>query len=231
MGNGLNQMVRHDTIRQNDGPAMIRFWRQDMLQFHQHHHPKYLIPGHRLLTSINGWLPENQQNDLIWNRTVNYRGGAGHNLEMDLMNEFLNREFKDRIGSSANMLTEDVIARHAQLSGGIDQTLDSLFQYSVATRTADFHSNGPKRDNEKDRDLEDIIPDTPESTLRLNTGRNLFDYIQDIQQSVKELHQKFDRENKFRIEGGVKKELGVIAKAAFGTDIFNVSDCFIVSIA
>ncbi|CAG2241196.1 unnamed protein product [Mytilus edulis] len=131
----------------------------------------------RLNTGINGWLPK-KQNGLIWNRTVNYRGGAGHNLEMDLMNEFLNREFKGA------------------------------------------HN-----------DLEDIIPDTPESTLRLNTGRNLFDYIQDIQQSVKELHQKFDRENKFRIEGGVKKELGVIAKAAFGTDIFNVSDCFIVSIA
>lgn len=48
---GLNQMVRHDAIRQNDGPAMISFWRHDMLQFHQHHHPKYLILGHRLLAS------------------------------------------------------------------------------------------------------------------------------------------------------------------------------------
>ncbi|VDI42252.1 Hypothetical predicted protein [Mytilus galloprovincialis] len=108
MGNGLNQMVRHETIRENHGPAMIRFWRQDMLQFHQHHHPKYLILGHRLLTN--------------------------------------------RIYTSANsnMLTDDVIARHVELSGGIDPTLDSLYQYSVATRTADFHSNGSKRDNEKD---------------------------------------------------------------------------------
>ncbi|CAC5398516.1 unnamed protein product [Mytilus coruscus] len=83
------------------------------------------------------------------------------------------------------------------------------------------------QDRSSARDLEDIIPDTPESTLRLNTGRNLFDYLQDIHQSVKELHQKLDREKKFRIEDGVKKELGVIAMAAFGTDIFKVSDCFI----
>ncbi|VDI31423.1 Hypothetical predicted protein, partial [Mytilus galloprovincialis] len=92
----------------------------------------------------------NKKNDLIWNRTVNYRGGAVHNLEMDLMNEFLNRELKDRIGSSANVLTDDVIAWHAQLSDGNDLTLDSLYQYLVATRTADFHSTCSKRDNEKD---------------------------------------------------------------------------------
>ncbi|CAC5387153.1 unnamed protein product [Mytilus coruscus] len=56
----------------------------------------------------------------------------------------------NRIDSSANVLTDDVIARHTQFSGGIGQTLDSLYQYSVAARTAVLHSTGSARNNEKD---------------------------------------------------------------------------------
>jgi hypothetical protein len=43
---------------------------------------------------VNGWLPERLRNDLIWNRTVNMRGERDSNDEADLVNEFLNREFK-----------------------------------------------------------------------------------------------------------------------------------------
>ena len=32
--------------------------------------------------------------DLTWNRTVNLTGGEASNDEIDLVNEFLNREFK-----------------------------------------------------------------------------------------------------------------------------------------
>jgi hypothetical protein len=46
------------------------------------------------LAGINGWLPQRLQKDLLWNRTVNLTGGAGKNLEMDLVNEMLNKEFK-----------------------------------------------------------------------------------------------------------------------------------------
>jgi hypothetical protein len=46
------------------------------------------------VSDVNGWLSDRQAEDLTWNRTVNIRGGAGHNVAMDKMNEFLNNEFK-----------------------------------------------------------------------------------------------------------------------------------------
>ncbi|VDI29104.1 Hypothetical predicted protein [Mytilus galloprovincialis] len=103
MWDGLNQRVKRDAIRQNDGPV---FGAMTCCNFTNTIITKCLMLGHRLLAN--------------------------------------------RIGSSANVLTYDVIARHAQLSGGIGQILDSLYQYSGATRTTDFHSTGSKRDNEKD---------------------------------------------------------------------------------
>ena len=49
---GLNEAVRHDAIRENDGPAMLKYWSLDMIQFEKYHHPKYKILGHRLLAGV-----------------------------------------------------------------------------------------------------------------------------------------------------------------------------------
>ena len=40
-----------------------------------------------------GFIPQELAETICWNRTVNVRGGLGHNIEMDLWNEFLNRDF------------------------------------------------------------------------------------------------------------------------------------------
>ena len=47
-----------------------------------------------LVLGVRGWAPVRHQQDLTWNHTVNLSGGAGHCLEMDLDNEFCNRDFK-----------------------------------------------------------------------------------------------------------------------------------------
>ena len=39
-------------------------------------------------------FPPRQRADLIWNRTVNVKGGAGECLAMDLVNEHCNQDFK-----------------------------------------------------------------------------------------------------------------------------------------
>ena len=46
------------------------------------------------VVGINGWFPTRLAKDIIHNRTVNIVGGSGRNLEMDLVNEFLNNKFK-----------------------------------------------------------------------------------------------------------------------------------------
>ena len=41
-----------------------------------------------------GYWPPRLAAEVKWNRTANIRGGYGHNLELDLVNEFLNGDFK-----------------------------------------------------------------------------------------------------------------------------------------
>lgn len=94
MWRGLNQKVRRDAIRENDGNRMILHWKLDMLQFFEKHHPKYFLIGQRLLSAINGAVSPRLCHTLIWNRTVNPNGGKGKNIAMDLQMEFFNKEYK-----------------------------------------------------------------------------------------------------------------------------------------
>lgn len=47
-----------------------------------------------LSTGISGWYKPEVIHDIVHNRTVNLRGGLGHNIAMDRVCEFLNAEFK-----------------------------------------------------------------------------------------------------------------------------------------
>jgi hypothetical protein len=94
MWRGLNQRVRQDAIRENDGNRIILHWKFDMLQYIQKHHPKYFLIGHRLLSALHGALSKRLQHVLRWNRTVNPNGGRGKNIAMDLQMEFFNKEYK-----------------------------------------------------------------------------------------------------------------------------------------
>jgi hypothetical protein len=50
---------------------------------------------------INGWLPSRIKEELIWNSTANLTGKEGGNLGLDLVNEFLNNDFKSKYFKNA----------------------------------------------------------------------------------------------------------------------------------
>ena len=74
---------------------------------------------------INGWLPERQRQDITLNRTVSYRGLRDTNLEMDLVNEFLNKEFIGGLKVTST-LTDVTIARHGALVCGVKRHLHRI---------------------------------------------------------------------------------------------------------
>ena len=43
-----------------------------------------------------GWWSPCTAAEVEWNRTANITAGFGHNLELDLINEFLNADFKGK---------------------------------------------------------------------------------------------------------------------------------------
>lgn len=46
------------------------------------------------LKGVSGCLPPRLRNELMWNGTANLVGKPGHNIALDLLNDFLNNEFK-----------------------------------------------------------------------------------------------------------------------------------------
>ncbi|CAG2194617.1 unnamed protein product [Mytilus edulis] len=145
---GLNLLCRRDAVREADGEAMISHWKLDLVHFFSTKHPKYVILAHRLLVSINGWLPDKLKHDLIYNRTVNYGGGIGRNLPMDFMNEILNILFKDLLDSAKGRYTNNTIQRCSQIVGPLGEALDSVFDSKVIENELYRH-----RRRNLDRDL------------------------------------------------------------------------------
>ena len=47
---------------------------------------------------MKGFYPTRLRSEITWNRFANMIGGAGNNLELDLVNEHLNNEFKGNEG-------------------------------------------------------------------------------------------------------------------------------------
>eukprot|EP00105_Crassostrea_gigas_P043801 XP_019927949.1 PREDICTED: uncharacterized protein LOC105340967 [Crassostrea gigas] len=135
---GLMDLVRHDAVRENDGDAMMGHWRYDVVQFHNRHHPKYVVLAHRLLAGIEGWLPERLAFDSVWNRTVNLAGGPGRNMEADIVNEFLNKEFKDSLRDAGGNITDETVARHSQMVGSFGKTLDKIFLGAADIQQREF---------------------------------------------------------------------------------------------
>ncbi|VDI33054.1 Hypothetical predicted protein [Mytilus galloprovincialis] len=94
---GIGEMIRHKAIRSNNGPKMLMYWKEDMVEFFKMGHTKYFLCGHRLLMDTHGALSLRIAKQLTWNRTVNVHGGVNRNIEMDLQMEFFNKELKDPI--------------------------------------------------------------------------------------------------------------------------------------
>jgi len=57
--------------------------------------------GVHFFAGIAGWWEDGVIHDAVHNRTVNLKGGRGHNLAMDRVCEFLNAEFKGMLRSES----------------------------------------------------------------------------------------------------------------------------------
>ncbi|XP_052217447.1 uncharacterized protein LOC127835183 [Dreissena polymorpha] len=128
---GLMHMAERDAERENDGEAMISFWRLNMLEFWEHGHYKYLTLAFRLLASVSGWMPKRISENLIWNSTANLRGEPGCNVPLDLLNEFLNNEFKTNLKRVKGQYTDSAVQRCSLISGTVGKGLEEKFMSQV----------------------------------------------------------------------------------------------------
>ena len=73
---------------------MFKGWKIDMIQFHNRNHYMYTTHAHNLLALAHGMCGRRLAQEVVWNRTANMAGKRGNNIELDLVNEHLNLEFK-----------------------------------------------------------------------------------------------------------------------------------------
>ena len=57
---------------------------------------------------------------------MNLRGGAGNCIEMDLVNEFQNNDFKENLKHSRGRFTDDQVTRCSRIAGPLSEKLDDI---------------------------------------------------------------------------------------------------------
>ena len=168
---GLNILCRRDAVREEDGEAMISHWKLDLIRFFRRGHPKYVILAHRLIASLKGWVSEKLRLDLTWNRTVNYGGGIGRNLPMDLMNEILDRLFKDTLDAAKGRYTENTPQRCSQIVGPLGESLDVVFDAKVIENEIYRHRRRAQNRNQNVAKLISLLQ--PSDLFSVICGRSL----------------------------------------------------------
>ncbi|XP_053406393.1 uncharacterized protein LOC123566698 [Mercenaria mercenaria] len=168
---GLLDLVHQDIIRENDGPAMMSLWRMNMVDFYSNNHHKYLQIGHMLLAGISGFLPQRLSNEILWNRTVNIKGGEGRNIAMDLANEFINRDFKDNLKHCHGRYTDTDVSRRSKMVGALGCSLKGA--YAEAFGETHFHQTNKKTFGKYENDVAKFIEEYKDDNLfNIQPGRH-----------------------------------------------------------
>ena len=105
-------------------------------------------------------LSKAEANRCKWAATVNWKGGSGKNIEMDLLQENRNSEMKKLIRAMGANKTEKAITRASKASGGVSKIIEAFeHQVSIHPRST-THSHKSSSNDEKSigTDLRSLRP-------------------------------------------------------------------------
>ncbi|CAG2205041.1 unnamed protein product [Mytilus edulis] len=74
---GLQDWIREDSSKENDGDRLVRMWRFDFLRFSLYNHTKYRLLAFRLQAQLMALLPPKLAHQLRHNRCINIHGVEG----------------------------------------------------------------------------------------------------------------------------------------------------------
>lgn len=106
-------MEYRDGWGEGDGERGRCVWKLVMPHFRAAGHTKYALQALRLQIQL-ATLSPNLAHQVQWNRSVNTRGGLGHNIPCDLHNEHVNKLVKRFIQNMGPNLTETALQRAAR---------------------------------------------------------------------------------------------------------------------
>ena len=101
-----------DATSEGDGERLIRCWKFFLLHFKEEKSTtKYSLEALYLLLQVYSLLPPDEAHSLVWNRTVNNKGGPGKNVALDVDLEHDNKDLKQPIKNLGPNVTVDAVTR------------------------------------------------------------------------------------------------------------------------
>ena len=103
---GLLGWARMDASGEEDGYRIYLLWKYDLLMFKAIGHTTYAALALEFISQVEGLLSERKATQLLNNRTINFYGGLGKNVQIDYAIELLNSEVKPDLKHKFGTLTE-----------------------------------------------------------------------------------------------------------------------------
>jgi hypothetical protein len=109
---GLLYLNFRDAVSEGDGMRVVRIWKFFMLHFREKStNSKYALEALHLLFQVYSLLTPRQAHQLMWNRSVNHRGGYCNNVPLDLDLEHDNNYIKVACKKLGRNLTSKAVTR------------------------------------------------------------------------------------------------------------------------
>ena len=116
-----------------------------------------------------------QAHQCMWAATVNWSGGYGKNVEIDLFQENRNKDMKAMIKSMGANKSEKAIYRGSRAAGGIRQIVDAFGKQVSMQRKSSSHSHKSSSQDEKIvmTDLRRLRPFRQDNERKLESFKNI----------------------------------------------------------
>ena len=137
---GLFFMNMEDAIKHGDGLRLLRCYKFALLLEYQYKHTKYAYLLLHFFVKFYAVLSQDEAFRLLNNRFINYTGGAGNNIPLDLHMEHLNLMLKRMMQNSGGNLTEKTIQRNARSLSVINMIMQGVHTDCNQNKPSGYHA-------------------------------------------------------------------------------------------
>nr|XP_054763564.1 uncharacterized protein LOC129270188 [Lytechinus pictus] len=146
LGMGMLALDFTDARQLGDGGRIIRLYKFLLLHCKAGNKPKYSFQILRLLAQVQCLLTPRLAYELIWNRTLNTKGKADTNTELDRAMEHHNRIFKEHAQGLHGKVTQKSVDRISRSAQAVNEVLANIDQQQEVKKASSKRQKTGKED-------------------------------------------------------------------------------------
>lgn len=206
LAQGLLFMNFLDSTSEGDGERSIRCWKFFLLHFKEEKSTtKYALEALYLLLQVYSLLPPAEAHSLVWNRTVNNKGGPGKNVALDLDLEHDNNDLKQPIKNLGPNVTEEAVRRISNAQQKSKQMLSCMDREILVKQRSGKHVSA-----DYSKDLRAVVSSLIEESVFCRTPGRHYKYFLNF---VRDPLSRLDMSNLYQWINKHKKNIDLARKA------------------